>query len=259
MDRPLPPEPRALLRGKTVVVTAAAGSGIGFAAARRAVQEGATVLLSDLHERRLDEAATRIAEELDCPRPATCICDVTVQDQVDGLLDAALRELGHVDVLINNAGLGGEVPVIDMTDEQWSRVLDVTLGSVFRMSRAFLPAMYARKSGAIVNNASVLGWRAQEGQAHYAAAKAGVMAFTRCSAMEAAAHNVRINAVAPSLVLHPFLSKTFSDEKLAELTKLEAFDRAAEGWEVASVMMFLASDLSSYMTGEVVSVSSQRA
>jgi 3-oxoacyl-[acyl-carrier protein] reductase len=252
------PEPRNLLKGKTVVVTAAAGTGIGFAVAKRAAEEGARVLISDFHERRLGEAADRIAAEVGA-RPSTCICDVTDQAQVDALRDAAIRELGHVDVLINNAGLGGEVNVVDMSDEQWSRVLDVTLNSVFRMTRAFLPHMQDRKSGIIVNNASVLGWRAQKGQAHYAAAKAGVMAFTRCSALEAAEHGVRINAVAPSIAMHPFLAKVTTDELLAKLESQEAFGRAAEVWEVANVMIFLASDLSSYMTGEIVSVSSQRA
>ena len=252
------PEPRGLLKGKTVLVTASAGTGIGFSAAKRAAEEGATVLMSDFHERRLGEAADRIAEDLGT-RPATFVCDVTDQAQVDALHAAALKELGAVDVLINNAGLGGEVPVVDMTDDQWHRVLDVTLNSVFRMTRAFLPAMYARKSGVIVNNASVLGWRAQKGQAHYAAAKAGVMAFTRCSAVEAAEYGVRINAVAPSIAMHPFLAKVTTDDLLAKLSAQEAFGRPAEVWEVANVMIFLASDLSSYMTGEIVSVSSQRA
>ena len=214
---PTYPEPRGLLKGKTVVVTAAAGTGIGYAAAKRAAEEGASVLISDFHERRLGEAADRIAAEVGCARPATVVCDVTSQEQVDALHAAALKELGHIDVLINNAGLGGEVDVVQMTDEQWFRVLDVTLNSVFRMSRAFLPAMYERKTGVIVNNASVLGWRAQKGQAHYAAAKAGVMAFTRCSAVEAAEHGVRINAVAPSIAAassrasKPALSRTFTE------------------------------------------------
>jgi len=146
-----------------------------------------------------------------------------------------------------------------MTDEQWHRVLDVTLTSVMRLSRAFLPLMYARKSGAVVNNASVLGWRAQKGQAHYAAAKAGVMAFTRCAAIEAAEYGVRINAVSPSLAMHPFLAKVTTQEALDKLVEKEAFKRPAEVWEIANVMMFLASDLSSYMTGEIVAVSSQRA
>lgn len=255
---PTYPEPRNLLKGKTVVVTAAAGTGIGFAVAKRAAEEGAAVLISDFHERRLGEAAERIASETGT-RPATFVCDVTSEDQVQALRDAVLAELGQVDVLINNAGLGGEVGVIDMTDEQWFRVLDVTLNSVFRMTRAFLPAMQARGTGAIVNNASVLGWRAQKGQAHYAAAKAGVMAFTRCSAVEAAEFGVRINAVAPSIAMHAFLAKVTSDELLDKLSAQEAFGRPAEVWEVANVMIFLASDLASYLTGEVVSVSSQRA
>ena len=261
MSATIPPYPTAtgLLKGKRVVVTAAAGTGIGYAVAKRAAEEGARVLISDFHERRLGEAAERIAAEVGCERPATVVCDVTSQSDVDGLCSAALAHFGAVDVLINNAGLGGEVPVVEMTDEQWFRVLDVTLNSVFRMSRAFLPHMYAAKSGAVVNNASVLGWRAQKGQAHYAAAKAGVMAFTRCSAVEAAEHNVRINAVAPSIAMHAFLAKVTSDELLAKLAAQEAFGRPAEVWEVANVMLFLASDLSSYMTGEIVSVSSQRA
>lgn len=258
MSIPHYPEGRNLLKGQTLVVTASAGTGIGYSVAKRAVEEGATVLMSDFHERRLGESADRI-EEATGTRPLTHICDVTDQAQVDGLRDAAIAQLGHVDVLINNAGLGGEVAVVDMTDEQWHRVLDVTLNSVFRMTRSFLPHMQARGSGSIVNNASVLGWRAQKGQAHYAAAKAGVMAFTRCSALEAADHGVRINAVAPSIAMHPFLAKVTSDELLAELSAKEAFGRPAEVWEVANVMIFLASDLSSYMTGEVLSVSSQRA
>ena len=261
MTVPVPPYPTPLgmLKGKTVVITAAAGTGIGFAVARRAAEEGATVLISDFHQRRLGEAADRIADELGIERPATFVCDVTSEEAVQNLRDASLAALGRVDVLINNAGLGGEAEVVDMTDDQWSRVLDVTLTSLFRMTRAFLPAMYAAKSGVMVNNASVLGWRAQKGQAHYAAAKAGVMAFTRCAAMEAAEHGVRINAVAPSLAMHPFLAKVTSEEALARLVEKEAYGRPAEVWEVANVMLFLASDLSSYMTGEIVPVSSQKA
>lgn len=257
--KPQYPPARDLLKGQNVVVTASAGTGIGFAAAKRAAEEGARVLISDFHERRLGEAADRIAEEVGCERPLTCLCDVTDQAQVDALRDAAIAGLGHVDVLINNAGLGGEVSVTEMSDEQWHRVMDVTLTSVFRMTRAFLPHMQERQSGAIVNNASVLGWRAQKGQAHYAAAKAGVMAFTRCSALEAAEYGVRINAVAPSIAMHAFLAKVTTDDLLAELSAKEAFGRPAEVWEVANAMIFLASDLASYMTGEVLSVSSQRA
>jgi 3-oxoacyl-[acyl-carrier protein] reductase len=145
-----------------------------------------------------------------------------------------------------------------MTDEQWSRVLDVTLNGTFRCTRAALRQLVAQgRGGAVVNNASVLGWRAQPGQAHYAAAKAGVMALTRCAALDVAAHGIRVNAVAPSLAAHPFLARVASEELLAELAGREAFGRAAEPWEVASVIAFLASDYASYLTGEVISVSGQ--
>jgi 3-oxoacyl-[acyl-carrier protein] reductase len=255
---PAYPPARNLLAGKNVLVTAAAGTGIGFATAKRCLEEGARVFVSDLHERRLAEAVERL-RAVNADRVEAKLCDVTREPDVRALVGAAVDTLGQVDVLVNNAGLGGSAAVIEMTDEQWYKVLDVSLTSVFRMTRAMLPHMYAKRAGAIVNNASVLGWRAQALQAHYAAAKAGVMAFTRCAAIEAAEYGVRINAVAPSIAMHAFLNRVTSDELLTELKRREAFGRTAEVWEVANVIVFLASDLASYMTGEVVSVSSQHA
>jgi 3-oxoacyl-[acyl-carrier protein] reductase len=259
----VPPYPQShgLLEGKTVLVTAAAGTGIGFATAKRCVEEGATVAIADKHERRLLESA----EQLDAlssggvgSRNVIAVpCDVTVERDVQAMFDGVVDKLGHLDALINNAGLGGTASLVEMTDEQWSAVLDVTLNGTFRCTRAALGYMVPRRSGVIVNNASVLGWRAQVGQAHYAAAKAGVMALTRCAALEAAPAGVRVNAVSPSLAVHPFLSKVIDQETLDELVTREAFGRSAEPWEVANVIVFLASDYSSYMTGEVVSVSSQ--
>jgi 3-oxoacyl-[acyl-carrier protein] reductase len=242
----------SLLAGRAVLITAAAGSGIGFAAAKRCIEEGARVVISDWHERRLGEAAEELGVH-------GIVCDVTNEEHVQALFEGALEALGGLDVLINNAGLGGTADVVAMTDEQWSRVIDVTLTGTFRCTRAALKYMQEQGHGVIVNNASVLGWRAQAGQAHYAAAKAGVMALTRCSAIEAAPFGVRINAVSPSIAMHANLARVTSDELLEELTSREAFGRAAEPWEVANVMVFLASDYSSYLTGEVVSVSSQRA
>jgi 3-oxoacyl-[acyl-carrier protein] reductase len=246
-----------LLADKTVVVTAAAGTGIGFAAATRCAEEGASaIVLSDRHERRLAESVKTLSDT-STARVVGVPCDVTVEADVQRLFADAVAELGHIDVLINNAGLGGTANLVDMTDEQWSVVLDVTLNGTFRCTRAALRHMLPRGRGVIVNNASVLGWRAQAGQAHYAAAKAGVMALTRCAAIEAAPSGVRVNAVAPSLAMHANLAKVTTDEMLASLTAQEAFGRAAEPWEVANVMVFLASDYSSYMTGEVVPVSNQ--
>jgi 3-oxoacyl-[acyl-carrier protein] reductase len=256
MHPPAYPSPRSLLSGKTVVVTAAAGTGIGFATAKRCIEEGARVLISDSHARRLGQAAEELSALAGQPVFST-LCDVTQEAQVQQLIDTAVARLGAIDVLVNNAGLGGTAQLLDMTDEQWSRVLDVSLTGTMRVTRAALRPMLARGSGVIVNNASVLGWRAQAGQSHYAAAKAGVMAFTRCVALEVAGAGIRINAVAPSLAAHPFLAKVTSEQVLAELTAREALGRGAEPWEVANVIVFLASDLSSYMTGEVISVSSQ--
>ncbi|MCW2544807.1 MAG: dehydrogenase, short-chain alcohol dehydrogenase like [Frankiales bacterium] len=243
-------EGHGLLKGKVVIVTAAAGTGIGFSTAKRAVEEGATVVISDWHERRLGESATELGV-------SSVVCDVTVQEQVDNLISTVVAEHGRIDVMINNAGLGGTAELVDMTDEQWLRVLDVTLNGTFRCTRAALQQMKTQGSGVIVNNSSVIAWRAQEGQAHYAAAKAGVNALTRTAGVEGAKFGVRVNAVSPSIAMHPFLAKVTSDELLAELSAKEAFGRPAEPWEVANVIVFLASDYSSYMTGEVVSVSSQ--
>ncbi|WP_030983358.1 SDR family oxidoreductase [Streptomyces sp. NRRL S-1813] len=249
-----------LLDGRTAVITAAAGAGIGGATARRFLEEGAGVVLGDAHTRRLKETAEALAEEFGAAKVASLPCDVTDEDQVNALLASAEERHGRLDIVVNNAGLGGTADLVEMTDAQWAKVLDVTLNGTFRCTRAALRRMKGTGSGGvIVNNASVVGWRAQRGQAHYAAAKAGVMALTRCAAMEAAEYGVRINAVAPSLAMHPHLAKVTTPELLAELTEREAFGRYAEPWEVANVIVFLAGDYSSYMTGETVSVSSQHA
>ncbi|MGE5291513.1 MAG: SDR family oxidoreductase [Micromonosporaceae bacterium] len=250
------PAGHGLLEGKVVVITAAAGAGIGYATALRCAEEGAAVVISDRHQRRLEEAAQQLARRAGA-KPLAVPCDVTQEDQVQALYAAAIERHGCVDVAVNNAGLGGTARLTEMTDEQWDAVLAVTLTGTMRCTRAALRHMLPRRSGVVVNNASVLGWRAQAGQAHYAAAKAGVMALTRCAAVEAAPAGVRVNAVSPSLATHPFLAKVMDTETLGELARREAFGRGAEPWEVANVIVFLSSDYSSYMTGEVVSVSSQ--
>jgi 3-oxoacyl-[acyl-carrier protein] reductase len=253
---PAPPEGHNLLEGKVVIVTAAAGTGIGMATAQRCLDEGAEVVISDAHERRMLETQAELAQV--SGREVLAVrCDVTVEDDVQRLFDATIERWGRVDVAVNNAGLGGTTPIIEMTDEQWFKVLDVTLTGTFRCTRAAMTRMTAQGYGVIVNNASVLGWRAQPGQAHYAAAKAGVMALTRCAAAEAAPFGIRVNAIAPSLAEHPFLNRVISDEDLAILRNRELLHRGAEVWEVANVVAFLASGYSSYLSGETISVSSQ--
>ena len=249
-----------LLKGKSVLITAAAGAGIGFATARRCLEEGARALvMADIHQRRLGEAVSALRAEFPGCKLDARVADVTVEADVQNLVDHAEGWTEGVDVLVNNAGLGGSKRIVEMTDEEWLKVIDVSLTGTFRMTRAMLRKMLPRGRGVIVNNASVLGWRAQKEQAHYAAAKAGVMALTRCAALEAAEAGVRINAVAPSIAFHDHLKKTAPEALLQELASREAFGRAAEVWEIANVIVFLASDYSSYLTGEVISASSQRA
>jgi len=252
-------EGHGLLKNKSVLITAAAGAGIGFAAAKRSIEEGCrAIMISDIHEGRLAKAVETLKTETGLQAVYGQVCNVTIEEEVQILISEAEEKLDGVDILINNAGLGGQTALIDMQDDEWMRVIDITLNGTMRMTRAMMLIMKERNAGVIVNNASVLGWRAQKEQSHYAAAKAGVMALTRCAALEAADFGVRINAVSPSIAIHEFLKKSASEELLAELVKTEAFGRGAEVWEVANVMMFLASDYSSYMTGEIVSVSSQR-
>ncbi|WP_323450696.1 SDR family oxidoreductase [Streptomyces yaizuensis] len=254
--RPVPGH--GLLIGRTAAITAAAGSGIGGATARRFLQEGARVLVGDVHERRLSATGRALAAEFGADRVRSQPCDVTDEEQVRAFFARAAAEHGGLDIVVNNAGLGGTATLVEMADEQWHRILDTTLTGTFRCVRAALRAFReSGRGGVVVNNSSVAGWRAQAGQAHYAAAKAGVMALTRCAAVEAAAYGVRVNAVAPSLAMHPHLVKVTSAELLADLTAREAYGRYAEPWEVANTIVFLASDYSSYLTGEVVSVSSR--
>ena len=157
MTLPDYPPGRGLLAGKTVLVTAAAGTGIGFATAKRCVEEGARVAITDIHARRLAESAAELGVH-------AVLASVTSQDDVDRCFSDVIATFGHLDVLVNNAGLGGTASLAEMTDEQWSSVLDVTLTGTMRMTRAALRYMSERGSGAIVNNASVVGWRAQAGQ-----------------------------------------------------------------------------------------------
>jgi 3-oxoacyl-[acyl-carrier protein] reductase len=253
------PQGREILKGKTVLVTASAGTGIGNATATRCAEEGATVMLSDIHEKRLTEYADRLERHIG-RRVHRTLCNVTDDAQVRAMIDTAVAEMGRLDVLVNNAGLGGTTDLVDTTDEQWLRIIDTNLTGTLRCLRAALPVMTAQGGGVIVNMGSICAWRAEAGQTAYAASKAGILALTRCAAIEAAPDNIRINAVVPSLALHPYLEKVTDPAHLQNLIRTnEAFGRAAEPWEVGNAIVFLASDYASYMTGEALSVSCRRA
>ena len=248
-----------ILLGKTVLVTASAGTGIGYATAERCAEEGASVMLSDIHPKRLDDYADRLARKVGRAVPRV-LCDVRSDDQVRAAIEAAVAAMGRLDVLVCNAGLGGAQTVEEMDDAAWAAILDVSLSGTMRCLRAAIPVMRAQGGGVIVTMGSIVAWRAEAGQGAYSAAKAGVLALTRAAALEVARDNIRINALVPSLALHPYLEKVADPAKLQRLiAENEAFGRAAEPLEMGNAIVFLASDHSSFMTGEALSVSCRRA
>lgn len=252
---PAYPEGHQLLAGKSVVITASAGTGIGFAAAKRCAEEGADVMLSDIHAGRLARFADELAEGIGRAVPRA-LCDVRSNDDVVALIKKAEAEFGRIDVFVNNAGMGMTKSLVETQDEEWNRLLDINLSGTFRALRAVLPGMTRRRSGSIINLSSICAWRAEAGQTAYAASKAGVLALTRCAAVEAAPHGIRVNALVPSLAIHPYLEKVSSAEFLQKMVQEnEILGRAAETWEIGNAVVFLASDYASYMTGESLSVS----
>ena len=255
---PPPPPGHGLLRDRVVVVTAAAGTGIGSATARRCLEEGAQVVVSDWHERRLAATADDLAAVTGV-KPLAVVCDVTDEDAVRGLFAATVAAHGRLDVLVNNAGLGGTAPLEEMTDDEWSRVLDVTLTGTFRCTRAALrlfreQAAAGRPGGAIVNNASVSGLAPTRNEAAYSAAKAGVISLTKSAALEYGP-TVRVNCVAPGHVRTPMTAVWEQmPEAFAPIAESIPLGRIGEADEVAEVILFLASDRASYVTGQTLIV-----
>lgn len=243
-----------LLEGQVAVVTAAAGLGIGSATARRFLEEGAEVIITDVHARRTEETAARLSEDFGRRVPSMAV-DVTDSEQVNAMVAFAVQEFGRLDILVNNAARNILSPVKDMTDEQWQTVVDTCLTGTFYGCRAALVPMLEQQSGKIVNLASVAGWGGAANQSHYAASKAGVMALTRALASEVARDGIRVNAVAPSFSPNPFLERIYPPEELERMAAGATMGRGAEPVEIANVIVFLASELSSYLTGEVISSS----
>jgi 3-oxoacyl-[acyl-carrier protein] reductase len=244
-----------LLEGKVAIVTAAAGAGIGQATARRFAEEGAQVVISDAHARRVQEVAQAMSR--DCGRAVLGLAaDVRNVDQVNAVVRTAVQEYGQVDILMNNAGMNRLSPVSEMDDETWHLVLDVNLTGTFNCTRAVLPHMIERRAGSIINMASYVGWAGSgEGEAHYCAAKAGVMGFTRAVAAEIGKYAIRVNAIAPGLIYNEFLGRIYPKEYLQEFISHIPLGRPGEPADVADLALFLASDMSRYVTGDVLGIS----
>ena len=243
----------SLLSGQTAVITGGA-QGLGLAIAERFVAEGARVVLGDLNL----EATQAAAERLGGGGVAAAMrCDVTRAVDVEALLAHAVEHFGALDVMVNNAGITRDATMRKMTEEQFDEVIGVHLKGTWNGTRLAAAIMRENKRGAIVNMSSVSGKVGMIGQTNYSAAKAGIVGMTKAAAKELAHLGVRVNAIAPGLIssaMTEAMPQRIWDSKLAEIP----MGRAGEPSEVASVALFLASDLSSYMTGTVMDVNGGR-
>jgi 3-oxoacyl-[acyl-carrier protein] reductase len=243
----------ALLAGRTAVVTGGA-QGLGHAIAEVFIAEGARVILGDLDLDRTRAAATALGGA-DVARAVRC--DVTSFAEVDALVAAALSEYGSLDVMVNNAGITRDATLRKMTEEQFDQVVAVHLKGTWNGTRAAAAVMREQGRGAIINMSSISGKVGLVGQTNYSAAKAGIVGLTKAAAKELAHLGVRVNAIQPGLIrsaMTEAMPQRIWDAKLAEVP----MGRAGEPREVATVALFLASDLSSYMTGTVLEVTGGR-
>jgi 3-oxoacyl-[acyl-carrier protein] reductase len=244
------------LSGRTAVVTGAAGPGLGRACARLFVEAGAQVVLVDLSERRLAETASDL-DKIDGPGSVarTVALDVSDADAVESRLAPVLAETG-VDVLVNNAAVVQRAELVDLPVADWKRVLDVGLTGAFLLLKACLPAMYAQGSGSVVNVASVDAWSGGEAtNASYAATKAGLLGLTRAAATEAGPRGVRVNAVAPGLMVNDAVRRLFTPDQLDDIVARTPVGRTGSPEDVAQAVLFLAGDRSEFVTGDVLTVS----
>jgi NAD(P)-dependent dehydrogenase (short-subunit alcohol dehydrogenase family) len=246
----------ARLRGKVAVVTGAA-AGIGRATAILLATEGAGVVLADVDEERGDETLGLVqgagGEGL------FVRCDVARAEEVEAAMNAAVESFGRLDVLHNNVGIALGASVVDTADELWHRVLDVNLGGVYRGCKYAIPHMIRGGGGSIVNSGSVQGLRGFPGWAAYAASKGGISALTRQVALEYAGRNIRVNCVAPGTIMTPMNEKVFAEAQDPEALKdtwnrMHPIGRFGQPEEVAEAVVFLASDASSFITGQTLVV-----
>ncbi|MBN9742707.1 3-oxoacyl-ACP reductase FabG [Amycolatopsis sp. A1MSW2902] len=243
----------ALLNGRTAVVTGGA-QGIGFAIAERFVAEGARVVLGDLDLDATEAAVRRLGGT---EVAAAVRCNVTDSSDVDALLARAVDGFGSLDVVVNNAGITRDATMRTMTEDQFDQVVNVHLKGSWNGTRKAAAIMREQRSGAIVNISSLSGKVGMVGQTNYSAAKAGIVGLTKAAAKEMAHHGVRVNAVQPGLIrsaMTEAMPEKAWEQKMNEIP----MRRAGEVAEVANVVLFLASDLSSYMTGTVLEVTGGR-
>jgi 3-oxoacyl-[acyl-carrier protein] reductase len=242
------------LKNRVAIVTAGAGAGIGQATARMMAREGAHAIVTDIHKERTRTVAKAIQDEYGVETMGIQ-CDVTRLDEVKDVVKSTLEKFGRIDILFNNAGTNRPAQISEMSDETWELVINTSLKGTFYFSRAVLPAMMEQKGGRIVNVTSVAGFRGLGGgHAHYAAAKAGVMAFTRCLAMEAAPYRITANTIAPSFIFNEFIPGLYPQEEIERMSAEIPYPRKGTPEDIANTVLFLVSDEGEYITGQTICV-----
>ena len=241
----------ALLQNKIVLVTGAS-RGIGRAIALKVAQEGASVAFTYLSSVEKGKALEKELTDLGI-KAKGYRSDASDYKQAEDLMNAVIADFGTIDVLINNAGITKDGLLMRMSEEQWDTVIQVNLKSVFNLTKAATKPMMKAKSGSIINLTSIVGIRGNAGQANYAASKAGIIGFTKSVALELGSRNIRSNAIAPGFILTEMTGE-LNATATEEWTKSIPLKRGGQAEEVADACVFLASDMSKYITGQVLQV-----
>lgn len=236
------------LKGEIVLVTGAT-RGIGAAIADELAAQGATVIGTATSE----AGAAAISERLAAKGGAGRVLDVADGAQIESLIDAIAKEFGPVSILVNNAGITRDNLLMRMKDEDWQAILDTNLSSVYRSSKAVMRGMMKARKGRIINIASVVGVTGNAGQANYAAAKAGIIAFSKSLAKEIGSRGVTVNVVAPGFIATD-MTKDLPEESKQALSQQIALGRLGEPADIAHAVAFLASPAAGYITGETLHV-----
>jgi 3-oxoacyl-[acyl-carrier protein] reductase len=235
------------LTGRTAFVTGST-RGIGLAVARALHGAGAKVAIVGRDLQRSQEVARELGD-----RAAGVACDVSRAEQVEAALAEVERALGPIDVLVNNAGLTRDNILLRLTEADWDTVLDANLKGAFHTTRGVIKGMMKRRSGRIINITSIVGLSGNKGQANYAASKAGLIGFTKSVAKEYASRGVLVNCIAPGFI-ETDMTRALPDEARASLLEDIALGRLGRPEDVAGAVLFLASDLAGYITGQVLVV-----
>jgi len=248
-----PRSENSLLRGKVAIITGAR-RGMGKSHALKLAKAGAKIVVSDIS---LEECQKVVKEiEKGGGKALAVKCDVTKREQVDEMVKKTIKKFGRIDILVNNAGICQFKPFLELTDEDWDKTLDITLKGYFLCAQAAAKEMAKQKSGVIVNIASIAMGQVGVGfpnLTHYSASKGGIVGMTEALAVELAPYNIRVNAVAPGVIETPMVDPLKSDPKTMEATLARIpLHRMGRTEEVSNLVLFLASDTSSYMTGSTV-------